>query len=668
MGSRFAHGAAGAVAVLGVVLAALCAHGLRSAEASFSEMLGSYGLTNLAIGVSLLTTGTVLAVARPRIVIGWLFQLAGICYLISAATLAVLPLPGREAPVLAGVPGPVAGALYFASWPLAIGILLPLALLCFPEGRLGGRVNVAVAALVGLTGTAFWAAFALFPGDGTLANSLGLPAANYAQLQGLWAAANLGNLAAWLTVCGVLIARYVRGDESTKRRMLWLILALLAALAITVPFTLFGLGDVGVLAAFILIPVGVIIGVLRYRLLDIRLAVARTLVWLLLAGIVLAADLLLVALLTPLITLQPGPVAIAALLVALAAEPVRRLLHRGIDRIVFGRHSREAVTRLLRERIVGATDSAALVEGLRQSLGVAGLRYEVTGLGIVAESGRLDDENTEHLALTVRGEAVGVLVVGVRRGDAGLRRADRSLLTVVEPVLGVLARSLRLQTALAASRSSIVEAAEVERRRLQRDLHDGVASALTGVQFKLDAARAQISHGPADQALGDASSDLRHMLATLRLVIDDLRPPELDRLGLAAALRARWAHAVSHTGAAVAIRVDARLPATLPAAIEVAAYRIAVEATTNALRHSAATTIHLDLEADTEALAVRVADDGGCTPDWHEGTGMRSMRERAEQLGGNCTVTATKGGMTIEARLPFPPVQPADTEAVSAHA
>jgi signal transduction histidine kinase len=661
VGTRFAQGAAGAVAVLGVVLASLCVYGLRGAGATLGEMLDSYGLTNLVIGVSLAATGTVLALARPRVAIGWLFQAAGVCYLLSAAALALLPLPGRQGPVVAEVPASVAGALYYASWPVAIGVLIPLGLLAFPEGRLRGRLNLALATLICVTGTGFWVAYGLFPGEGGLRNGIGVPAGTYATLQPLWAAANLGNLAAWLAVCGVLVARYLRGDETVKRRMLWVVLALLATVAITVPFGVFGIGEVGLLAAFVLVPSGVMIGVLRHRLLDIRLALSRTLVWVLLAGVVLGADLLLVTLLSPLITPPGWSTAIAALLVALSAEPLRRLLHRGIDRLVFGRHGPAAVTRLLRARLADAEDPAALIEGLRRALGVAGLRYEVTRIGMVAQSGRVD-ETAERVELVVGTETVGVLLVGARRGDAGLRHADRALLAVVEPALGVLARSLRLAAALGESRSRIVEAAEVERRRLQRDLHDSVASAVTGVQFKLDAARA--SHPEAERTrhvLDDASSDLRQVLASLRLVIDDLRPPELDRLGLAAALRIRWTRAVGRSGATVDIRVDAEPPATppgaLPAATEAAAYRIAVEATTNALRHSAARTIRIRLHAGNDALTVRVSDDGGASPGWREGTGMRSMRERAEHLGGSLDIGLDGAGMTVEARLPFPPAE-----------
>ncbi len=670
MGLRFARSAAGTVAILGALFATLCVHGLRVAEASFGEMLDSYGLTNLVIGASLMVTGTMLASARPGIAIGWLLQSAGTCYLLSAAALALLPLPGREAPVLAGIPPRVAGALYYASWPPAIGLLIPLALLAFPEGRLRGRVNLAIASLIGLTGVAFWAAFGLFPGDAELPNGVGLPVPLYADLQPLWDAANIANLVAWLTVCAVLIARYFRGDETTKRRMLWLILPILAAIAITVPFSVFGLGGVGFLAAFVLIPTGVLIGVLRYQLLDIRLAVARTLVWLLLVGLVLALDLLLVNLLAPLVLPEGWSTAIAALLVALAAEPLRRLLQRGIDRLVFGRLGTAEVTRLLRERIAGAEDSAALVESLRRALGVAGLRYEVIGIGVIAESGRVD-KHVERVDLIVGGQTLGALHVGVRRGDTGLRQADRSLLAVAEPALGILAQSLRLSAALGESRSRILEAAEVERRRLQRDLHDGVASALTGVQFKLEAARAStLGDSSGGGALDDASEDLRHVLASLRLVIDDLRPPELDRLGLAAALRTRWVRAVGRKGTAVVVRVDAEMPETLPAAVESSAYRIAVEATTNALRHTSASTICITLRLDGAALTLRVDDDGGPPRAWQEGTGMGSMRERAEQLGGRCLITSTETGMTVDAYLPFPThfVESPAADAVHTHA
>lgn len=235
-----------------------------------------------------------------------------------------------------------------------------------------------------------------------------------------------------------------------------------------------------------------------------------------------------------------------------------------------------------------------------------GLRFEIEGFGTVAASGTLRAESA-RIGLAARGTLVGALVVGIRRGDVGLRRADRELLALIEPVLSVLAQSLRLSAALADSRSRIVEAAERERVRLQRDLHDGVASALTGVQFKLDATRALLPDSrSAGDVLDDAVGDLRDTLVSLRLVIDDLRPPELDRLGLAAALRGRWSGTRGRAGDRVAVDVDASVPDALPAAVEVTAYLIAVEATSNALRHSAATSVRIATGASNEEIARRL--------------------------------------------------------------
>ncbi|WP_205703981.1 sensor histidine kinase [Candidatus Chloroploca sp. Khr17] len=146
------------------------------------------------------------------------------------------------------------------------------------------------------------------------------------------------------------------------------------------------------------------------------------------------------------------------------------------------------------------------------------------------------------------------------------------------------------------------------------------------------------------------------LVAEIRRLVYELRPPALDELGLLGALRA----AASNPGAAPAIRISATpepLPA-LPAAVEVAAYRIALEALTNAVRHARARRCELRLELAVDGipgLRITVADDGrGIDPDAIAGVGLRSMRERAEELGGSLMVTpAAEGGTLVRAWLPI---------------
>lgn len=643
---RAGKGAAGAVAVIGAALAALCLRGTIGAGWPWDAFTQSYALGNLSIGTALTVTGVVLAWFRPHLVTGWLFAAAGLAYLTSAAALGLADAWQGTTPA-----GPLAGAVTAGAWPLAIGIFISLALLSVPTGRLRGTANRALVALVLLTGTAFWLPFALYPAT-EFDNALALPAEVYFGLQPVWFAVNAASMLVWCAIVVMLVLRYRRGDEQIRRQLMWVLFGLLVAILVSVPVTMFGAGDAVLLVIMVVIPASVIVALLRHRLLDIRLVVARSVAWVLLAGIVIAAHLTLVVVLTPVLAPDGGlaAVALSGLLVALAFEPLRRLLQAGIDRLLFGRRGPHAVARMIRDRIAVADSLDDLIDGLRDAMGVPALRFEVRGLGVVATSGDLGDEPV-RLSLAAAGERTGTLDVAVRRGDGGLRRADRNLLRVIEPSLGLLAQSMRLADELARSRSRIVEATELERIRLQRDLHDEIASALTGIQFKVEAARTTSG----STQLADVSGDLRRTLGSLRQVIDDLRPPELDRVGLSAALQDRLAHRVRADGRDVRVSVAAGSMAALPAALEVTAYRIAVEAATNALRHSAAGTITIDLRLDDDAaLTVEVRDDGGPAPGFAEGTGLRSMRERAGQIGGEVTIVGASTGTTVRARLPFP--------------
>ncbi len=647
MSAQTAHGVTGGLAVLGGLLVALCIRGAVLAGWGIGMLVETYTLSNLLIGAALLTAGTVLGWHRPDVLIGWLFQVAGLCSLASSAGVPIAIALGHSAAV------PVIGALVYGAWPIAIGVLMPLALIAFPSGKLQGRTVRIVAALVVVVGGVFWLSQALYPGD-ELPNAIGLPRAVYGPLRPLFVQAGHAGSLVWLISIGALIVRFVRGDEETKRRILWIVLGAFVAIAVSVLFTVFGVGDVVILVVFVVVPASMLVAVLRYRVFDIRFVVARSAAWLLLAACAVAIDLALVTALTPLLPRSgPLPVAVAALAVALAFEPGRRLLQRGIDRLMFGRRGTKELLRVLRENLPGGSDATGLVERLRRALGVPGMRLEVEGLGVVAEAGELRDEPAT-IPLEVQGTATGSLFVGVRRGEATLRRADRELLAIIEPALGMLGQSMRLAAALADSRRRIVESAELERVRLRRDLHDGVASGLTGVRFKIEAARTAELPPAASAALLDSSDDLRASLEALRHVIDDLRPPELDRLGLGPALRTHWSRPVGRSGTPLMVEVrSSPEEPDLPPATEVTAYRIAVEAVTNAMRHSDARTISVELRATADSLHVVVEDDGGATDAWTEGTGLRSMRDRAELLGGVCSAGPSDRGGRVEVFLPI---------------
>jgi len=174
------------------------------------------------------------------------------------------------------------------------------------------------------------------------------------------------------------------------------------------------------------------------------------------------------------------------------------------------------------------------------------------------------------------------------------------------------------------------------------------------MQIGATCARLEVPDGEIGAVLSRLEQQLQGCVAEVRRLIDDLRPPALDEAGLVEGIRrsVRTFEAANATAPAIAVDGCEDLD-QLPAAVEVAAYRIAVEAVTNAVRHAGAKRCDVRISRDN-ALVVEVADDGvGLPPDHREGVGLVSMRERAEELGGTFSAVAANGsGTRIRAELP----------------
>ena len=228
------------------------------------------------------------------------------------------------------------------------------------------------------------------------------------------------------------------------------------------------------------------------------------------------------------------------------------------------------------------------------------------------------------------------------RASADLKEANREL--------------EQANTELQRSREGLVSAREEERRRLRRDLHDGVGPQLAALMLELETASDLVADNPEASALmAKLSKRAREIVSDVRNSVHALRPPALDELGLVEALR-EGAMQYSPAGLRVSVEDQEEL-SQLPAAVEVACYRIAQEALANVVRHARAShcSIRIRLDEEAHALSVEVEDDGrGIRDDDRAGVGMISMRERTEELGGRCTVEPLVGGGTlVRALLPF---------------
>jgi signal transduction histidine kinase len=437
------------------------------------------------------------------------------------------------------------------------------------------------------------------------------------------------------------------------------------------------------------VPAGLAAAILHDRLFDIDTTINRTLVY---GGMTLGVVLAYaagVAAITMLAGHDPGYGAslLATGLAALIALPLRDRLQRAVNRLMYGQRDEpwRAIQRL-GSRLEWAADPEraypAIVETVADALRLPYVALEVSdelGRGeLVAERGSRPPA-VEGLPLVHGAEAVGRLLLGVRAGDRGFRPDELALLRDLARQAGAAIHAERLRAALARSRERLVGAREEERRRLRHDLHDGLGPSLAAIGMRADASAAVIDEDPAAarrqlELLGD---EVRVALGDVRRLVDGLRPPALDELGLAGAIgtqasrldgRTGTASAATHgarstAGTAIEVEsVPARLP-DLPAAIEVAAYRIAVEAMTNAVRHAGATSCRVRVEAAEAGseLLIEVLDDGrGVAAGSRPGTGLESMRERAAEVGGDVAIEPRpEGGTRVLARLPIGPAAPA---------
>jgi signal transduction histidine kinase len=197
-------------------------------------------------------------------------------------------------------------------------------------------------------------------------------------------------------------------------------------------------------------------------------------------------------------------------------------------------------------------------------------------------------------------------------------------------------------------------AREEERRRLRRDLHDGIGPALAGLTLKAETARALLPPGTegAARQLRGLSEEIRRTVLDVRRPVELLRPPALDELGLAAACSQAVERLTASAGLTACVTAADSMPA-LPAAVKVAAYRIVVEAVTNTVRHADARRCRVSLTPGPTELSVTIVDDGkGLAAADGRGHGLAIMSERAQELGGTVTVCDASPGVSVTARLP----------------
>jgi signal transduction histidine kinase len=286
----------------------------------------------------------------------------------------------------------------------------------------------------------------------------------------------------------------------------------------------------------------------------------------------------------------------------------------------------------------------------------------VAGIGVIVRC--LKATGIERKQLQWRAVGVGIDLLlfpffffGVMRGAVGAVTPLVFVATLAIPVLRYQLWSgdpvlRRRRVGPLVSRRTLIEAREEERRRLRRDLHDGLGPLLTGLRLNLDAIQAQLTSDPekALQHLATAREASAEVISDLRELVHGLRPPALDELGLAGSLRLHLASVVKDTPLEVALDIEEQLAP--PAAVEVAVYRSVSEAVTNVVRHSTARRCRVAVASSGRTVVLTVDDDGHVLETWHAGVGLTSMRERAVELGGTFVASSGPSGFHVKVTYP----------------
>src|SRR5713226_8612269 len=421
------------------------------------------------------------------------------------------------------------------------------------------------------------------------------------------------------------------------------------------------------------------LSLLRYRPWDIDLLINRILVYSMLTISIVAIYILVVVGLGMLFQAHSnlGIALLATGLVAVLFQPLRTRLQQAINHLLYeDRDESYRVISRLGRRLEATLAPEAVLPTIVETVACRVPIYRARALKlpyaaialkqgdewtVAASFGVLQDEPV-RLPLVYQTEQVGELVLAPRTPGENFTPADRCLLEDLARQAGIAAHAVRLTADLKRltvdlqrSREHLVTAREEERRRLRRDLHDGLGPQLASLTLKLETARNRLTHDPlADTLLSDLATRTQATVADIRRLVYALRPPALDELGLLSALR----ELTLQSSDQVSVHLDAPdcLP-ELPAAVEVAVYRIAQEALTNVVRHAHARRCDIRLTLDETAgrLSLSIQDDGcGLPPVRNVGVGLISMRERAEELGGTWTIEQVHtGGTHVLARLPY---------------
>ncbi|TCC61082.1 sensor histidine kinase [Kribbella pittospori] len=631
------------------------------------------GWTSALSGLAQVIPGLLLLQRLPRHPVAWILTGSGLLWILdgfaaSWATYAIYTSPG--------LPGASAAYWFYSRFGAFLLLGLPLLILLFPDGKLPTArlwrwlsvVSLALTVLLPLLLLVAPVAVmeryhnaALPPEVSRLSLdpfSVGL---SYSTWEPILQVAYAGVLASLVVPFAVTVHRYRTATRERRAQIRWLMWAALVDLIVLIiPFenppevvAILFAGSIALTSA------AIVVAVTKHRLYDVDRLLSATFLYGVLAALVVGVDLAVFAIAGGVLGERDAAL-VAIAVVAVVYAPLRVRLWQWVRRLVRGsRDDPYATMSTLAERLESAADPdeqlRAVTRTLAEAFRLPYVRVELERPGgrlAIVEHGR-ESGPTHALPVGYRGESVGRLVFC--RGDGtALSERDQRLLGDLVRQAAAAARASELSTELQQSRSRLVAAREEERRRIRRDLHDSLGPSLGAVALRIETARNLAASAPADadRMLDQATTEVAAALADVRRLVHDLRPPALDELGLVRAIE-QQAERFRLGGLAVSVAADPL--GSLPAGVEVAAYRIASEALTNVARHAEASRCDIVLRLEESTLELSVTDDGvGIGEEVHAGVGMLSVRERAAELGGVCSVTCPAGGGTVvQVRLPL---------------
>jgi signal transduction histidine kinase len=629
--------------------------------------------------------GALVASRQPRNAVGWIFL--AITLMVETAFLSDTYAQYSFRVLTTPPPGAVVAAwLSSWAWVAFIAPTLTFLPLLFPDGRLSSprwRTFVWVAGLVEILAVM---GFALAPGplEGyRITNPVGVPALSTVSRFIEGPSIILLLVLAIISVASLFL-RYRRADGERRQQIKWFVFA--AALvaswfAISAILEVFGIYNPVVdallgAAAFASLPVAAGIGILKYRLFDIDLVIKRAVLYGLLAAIITTLYVGIVVGIGALVGRRGSLVLsiVATAVIAVGFQPLRERAGRFANRIVYGKRATPyEVLSDFGERLAGsyATDDVlprlarVAGEGVGATRTTVWLRLgselrpesswpgsELPGGAVRLAGDRLPGFDDQDRAFEVRhqGEMLGALTVVMPPGQP-LTATGEKLLQDLAAHAGLILRNVRLIEELRASRQRIVAAQDEERRRLERDIHDGAQQQLVALAVRLNLAHGMAAKQAPQVAelLSALKGETQETLENLRDLARGIYPPLLADKGLAAALEAQARKA------AVPVTVEPNGIGRYPQEAEAAAYFCVLEALQNVAKYAEASSVSIRLEQEDGQLVFSVTDDGrgfdpATTP---HGSGLQNMRDRLEALVGALEIASRPGeGTIVTGRIP----------------